>query len=1049
MHTDLPAPEKFDPKSIDMTAYFTKIASIFCLLCLVHLVTAQSIPDKQRRASSHPRDYQIKPITLDKLAFPLGTSTRSFAKRSYKTLHANMLNEDRLFDTKNRMPGSQHSSIWVAGTLRNPSKARDLNRKELHESFLHEAMHGQATDTWTLVATEKRAEIHHSKYQQHHHGLPIWGHELTLHQKGSQFSLTGLAPKKSMPRTTQPSLDKAQAISVVDADLQTKKVPTLSAESRQKVLDLMEEDVKELVLYPQGDALVLAWHISRHPNPTDRYEYFVDANSGEILNHYSSLCKLHHPPAKMLFNERSEGQGLDLHGQNRRLQTWQYEGAHFLLDATKSSMFDDSRSVMPSRPVGAIITLDAVNTFPGHDNFTVRDLVSFATTWDNPNAVSAHLNASVAFDYFEQKFGRISLNGQGGNIISLVNVVDEDGKQMDNAFWNGKAMFFGNGSVAFSAPLAKSLDATVHELTHGVVQTTANLDYMGESGALNESFADVFAVQVDRDDWFIGEDIVNTNIFRTGGLRSMTDPHNGGNKIGDPGYQPAHYDERFTGREDNGGVHFNSGIPNRAFYLFASAIGDDASEQVYYNVLTNYLTRSSQFTDLRIAVIDASQMMFGSEAADAARMAFDEVGIIGDQGGSYFEDEEENPGNDLVFIADDERSVITLLDGDKNVLLDPLEEGGLLNPPSVTDDGSFMVYVADDRTIHFGQFDWSVSPATYGRGVLEPNPIWHNVAISRDGLKLAAIPDALTDSVYIFSLDQETFQIYELYNPTTSSIDISTGDVLYADAIEWDHYGEYLLYDAFNTIKSVGETEAIEYWDIGFMRVWDEANSTYGDGSITKLFNGLREGIGVANPTFSENSPYIIAFDLIDDTEDELAYQVIGANIETGDLGLLYDNIKLGYPSYSRDDQTLLFDTDATDDVSTFEVVGQINIAEDKISGEGEATIFRDASNWGVWFSNGARELFTPTVDDELIAGGITLFPNPVTEVLSLNIEGVLQQQDAMMEIQGIDGRIYLTKPYNRGDGQTAIQVGSLPTGLYILHFKGAAGRSVHKFCKR
>ena len=95
---------------------------------------------------------------------------------------------------------------------------------------------------------------------------------------------------------------------------------------------------------------------------------------------------------------------------------------------------------------------------------------------------------------------------------------------------------------------AKSLDVAAHEMSHGVIQNTANLTYQGESGALNESFADIFGILVDRNDWQLGEEVVNPNIFRTGALRDMQNPNNGGSRLGDPGYQPAHVSEQYHGR---------------------------------------------------------------------------------------------------------------------------------------------------------------------------------------------------------------------------------------------------------------------------------------------------------------------------------------------------------------------------------------------------------------------------------------------------------------------------------------------------------------------
>ncbi len=145
---------------------------------------------------------------------------------------------------------------------------------------------------------------------------------------------------------------------------------------------------------------------------------------------------------------------------------------------------------------------------------------------------------------------------------------------MDNAFWSGTFIAYGDGAEAFD-PLAEGLDVAAHEMSHGVIQHTVNLEYRNQSGALNESMADVFGVMVDRGDWRLGEDVVRSRqFFASGALRDMADPHNGVSQ-GRNGWQPAHMDEfrDLPLSADNGGVHLNSGIPNRACFLIAEAIG--------------------------------------------------------------------------------------------------------------------------------------------------------------------------------------------------------------------------------------------------------------------------------------------------------------------------------------------------------------------------------------------------------------------------------------------------------------------------------------------
>jgi bacillolysin len=179
------------------------------------------------------------------------------------------------------------------------------------------------------------------------------------------------------------------------------------------------------------------------------------------------------------------------------------------------------------------------------------------------------------------------------------------------------------------------LDVVAHELTHAVTDTTADLIYQNESGAINESMSDIFGTLVEYDtnnnpDWEIGEDIYTPN---QGGdaLRSMSDPA----KYGDPD----HYSVRYTGTQDNGGVHINSGIGNKAAYLLSqggthygvkvTGIGTDKTGAIYYRALTQYLTPSSNFSQLRSAAVQSATDLYGAGSAEVASVnaAYNAVGV--------------------------------------------------------------------------------------------------------------------------------------------------------------------------------------------------------------------------------------------------------------------------------------------------------------------------------------------------------------------------------------------------------------------------------------
>lgn len=217
----------------------------------------------------------------------------------------------------------------------------------------------------------------------------------------------------------------------------------------------------------------------------------------------------------------------------------------------------------------------------------------------------AYDHSGVTYDFYLKRFSRNSLDGNGMTLISSVHL----GNKLNNAFWNGLQMSYGDGDGNVFIRFTKSLDVVGHELTHGVVSHECNLVYQGESGALNEHFADVFGMLVRqwkrkhsaaKSDWLIGKDIMGPGTtaksLRTfgPGKAYQNDPLLGT----DP--QPKHMNGFYAGSADNGGVHINSGIPNHAFYLFAKAVGGnawDAPGAIWYEAMKK-LSSNSQFADM-------------------------------------------------------------------------------------------------------------------------------------------------------------------------------------------------------------------------------------------------------------------------------------------------------------------------------------------------------------------------------------------------------------------------------------------------------------------
>ncbi|MEZ7756217.1 M4 family metallopeptidase [Microbacterium paraoxydans] len=240
----------------------------------------------------------------------------------------------------------------------------------------------------------------------------------------------------------------------------------------------------------------------------------------------------------------------------------------------------------------------------------------------------------ATFEMLLSAFGRNSLDDAGAPLDATVHY----GVDYDNAFWDGERMVFGDGDGEVFQHFTGSLTVIGHELAHGVVQHTANLKYQGQPGALNESVADVFGAlteqyalgqSADQASWLIGAEIF-TDAVEGSALRSMIAPGTAydDDELGkDP--QPDHMSGFVRTTEDNGGVHINSGIPNRAFALFALDLGGNAWERagtVWYRALTGGLSSTANFTEFADATVAAAATV-DQETVAAARRAWTTVGV--------------------------------------------------------------------------------------------------------------------------------------------------------------------------------------------------------------------------------------------------------------------------------------------------------------------------------------------------------------------------------------------------------------------------------------
>jgi Zn-dependent metalloprotease len=250
------------------------------------------------------------------------------------------------------------------------------------------------------------------------------------------------------------------------------------------------------------------------------------------------------------------------------------------------------------------------------------------------SVTEAYLNAGYTYAFYRQVFGRNSLDGRGMVIRSSVRL----SRKLNNAFWDGSQMVYGEGDGRIFVNLTRPLEVVAHELTHGVIAHTSGLVYVGESGALNESFADVMGCLVKqwrgrqtarRADWLMGRQMmgpaVQARALRTltGGKAFEDDPLLGT----DP--QPKHYRDRVRFPDADIAAHLNSGIPNYAFYLVATRLGGHAwtrAGAIWYEAMTTIPKRSGFAAAAQLTAAIARRR-FGARVANVVAAAWKEVGL--------------------------------------------------------------------------------------------------------------------------------------------------------------------------------------------------------------------------------------------------------------------------------------------------------------------------------------------------------------------------------------------------------------------------------------
>jgi len=781
----------------------------------------------------------------------------------------------------------------------------------------------------------------HLRLDQVYQGLPVWNNSISMHfnKSGEHYQINGrYSPTPSTIVDVADGIDHLRAIELALDFLSTDNpIQELSAVMKQLLAYDGPHAEKGVWTERESTVAKLAWRVTVWTNMQDSWIVYVDALSEDILESYNENAQ----------SITSEATGTDALGIERTFNVNLDEGSYYLEDLDAS-----------------IQTYDAHSKVIGGTNFPSL-VESVENIWDDPIAVSAHYNARLVYDYYLTVHGRDGIDGEGGELPIIVHYT-QDGTALDNAFWNGRFIAFGD-----YRPFAAALDIVAHELSHGVIEHTAGLEYRYQSGALNESFSDVMAAMLDPD-WTIGEDLPG------GELRDMANPERFG--------QPSHMDEyrNYPLSVDQGGVHINMSIPSKAAWLIAESIGREKTASIWYHCINaRYLLPRSNFIDMRLAAIRSAKDLFGEDSPESVTVAesFDAVGIVDDKPSGAPEDSAAIEGEErIAFVLDSQtggRLAIakTILQEAGDIFLpgDTRVYSESSNPLTVCRDGSVLMFVDSDSNIR------KLDLKSFDETIIDDSGIWSSIRLAPNGGRLAATTVFEDSTLHILDLDSPDNSFsYRLYTASTEGI--KTYTALYADALDWSSDSSTVLYDALHRIP-LANGSSVEFWDVNTLDV--------ATGIITRIKTPTDNNTQVGNPSYAETNDRFITCDLFSSAMGfsamvaiDLYSQEISMLKETGMISFIYPNI--GHPKYSPDDRNIVYNI--YNRFENSDIIYKLGLDDDHMTANGAESTFYYGM-LPVWFAI-PEEPIVLDVAETVVPETITLGqnrPNPFNPITTIS----------------------------------------------------------------
>ena len=742
--------------------------------------------------------------------------------------------------------------LFETDTAQSGKSQADLAKQYVAANHAFFKLKNPSEEMRLLSKKKDRLNKTHLRFQQTYKNIPVWASEIVIHLDANDnlYLVQGrYHPTPVKLTNVVPTISAEDAKKSVRRDLNTPKAKIADAQSK-------------LIIFPdESGSLVLAFEVTIKPSLDVNWTYFIDAHSGKVIQRMDNIRNA---------GSIVSASGQDLSGVTRTYNSWLESGTYYLIDPS-TPLVDASYDPLNSGPNGSgdTFTLDAQNGDGGNLFYVSSNAQN--SGWDT-SGVSTAYNTRRVYDYYNQTFGRNSYDDAGKNLLSVIHYL----QNYNNAFWNGTYMVFGDGDGVVFDPLAGCLDVVAHEMSHGVIEHTVNLMYQNQSGALNESLSDIFSAMVDRDDWLIGEDCT---IINPGYLRNMANPALG---ITPQPTKMSEYQNRpNTEAGDYGGVHVNSGIPNRAAYLLAegltteslgNSIGRSKTENIFYRTLeAQYLSPLSTFHDARLATIQASDDLYGVNSPEslAVATAWDSVEVTDDivaPGDTTPTSTDPLSGSQwmayLYPVTD------TLFDLYVQVMPEPftgynpaLDYGPFNGLSYATSTRPAVLTEVTETSIGYVGTDNNLYVINNsGEQKLTTTGDIHSIAASPDGRYFAYTSVSSNDNnLYVMDINTEVIVPYPLQTQEVDGNGNPISIVLYPDALDFDSTSQKIVFDYLScvSIPVLGNCSSgggYQYWSVGIINA-SNGNQTYPFPNQDPLFD-------LSFPSFAANNNFVIALDV-------------------------------------------------------------------------------------------------------------------------------------------------------------------------------------------